>query len=215
MKEKQFKNWLQNYPIKLNNNQKKNILKLLNNVSKITEKPAVSILKGIDFNPSDKSIEKLEAILAELRAVAFLKNNTFQKITLLSSKKKQSYPDMIAERDGQKFVIEVACLTKKHSRKKISKLDVYEFDDNKFVNTLKSIAKRKKEQLDVIESKKKMLVFIINRSPDLELYNLNEYKNILKNLVSELEWNSKKYYFAVVTGCEINGELCDLIYPAL
>ncbi len=214
MNEKQFIRWLDNFR-EIDNFAKKHIVNLIKKVGKITQESFDNVLKGVDFEVEEKTIEKLEAMLGELRAISFLNNIGFVDIKLLPSKKKNVNPDISAKWQGKEFVGEVACLTKKHSRKKIPELKVYGIDDDKFVNTLKTISQKKKRQLDAIKNVRKILIFIINRSPDVELHALDEYKTILKKLNSRLKWNDENYYFAIVTGNEVNGKLCDIIYPAL
>lgn len=209
-----FQKWLSNFPEKVRDKEKAAILDLIQNVKGVTQQSIEEILEGVDFRSQEKSIEKLEAILAELRTVIFLNNSNFVDIKLYSGKKKRKNPDISARWKSQQFTTEVACLTKKNSRDKIPGLDIYSIDDKKLLNTLESIAKNKKEQLDITKDEKKLLTFVVNRSPDLELHTLEDYKDILKNLVEKLKWGAI-YHFAIVTGSEINGRQCDLIYPNL
>lgn len=204
-----FCQWLSNFPNLIKDKEKRAIMKLLEDVKQVLQQEYDEILEGGDFDQNDKSIEKLEAMLAEWRSVIFLKNHNFIDIKLLPSNRKVKVPDILASFSSHSFAIEVKCLTKAHSRSKIQGIDAYSLDDDKLRNTLKTIAKSAKPQLDSKTSDNKMLIFVLNRGPDAELHTKQENKTIIEALANNLNWG-KEYYFGFVSR---NG-LEDFVSPA-
>jgi len=215
MNEDNFKKWLFNFPQLVKIEERKLIFSLLDNVKKITGQSKEDILIAVDFNDKDKTTQKLESILTELRTVVFLKDFCFTEIKILKSKKKTPCPDISAKFHYKKFVIEVKCLTKFHSREK-DIYNVYSIKNNKFIKTLLSIFEKAEKQFKQFQNSNKLLVFVLNRSPELELYTKEDLENILNNLFDKLkDKNLKGMYFGVCTGSEVNGELCNLISPKI
>lgn len=210
--EQKFYQWILNFPNDVKSENCNAILNLFSNVKEITGQSSEEVLEGVDFTEADKRLEKLEAVLAELRAVMFLKNYSFTGISLLpgDASLKTRRPDILAQKDGVSFAIEVKCLTAAHSREKIPGLNIYRLDDDKFLTTLKSYTEKAKTQLDSIKSDKKMMVFVLNRAPDLQLHKKEEYQKIIQCLIGQLNWG-QEYYLGFLTGME--GE--DFILPGV
>lgn len=204
-----FISWLDKFEVTKSNVVRSRILNLFEKVKNITNLSSEQILQGIDFDPNDKKREKLESLLSELRAVAFLHNEGFNNIILQPKRDKQKNFDISAVFNDKIFAIEVACLTEEHSRKKESGINAYKIDDSKFIRDLSEKAKIKKLQLDVVNDDcVKMLIFVINRAPELPLYNYDDYKRVLQVLNTNLGWGNG-YYLGLINGSE------DLVYPKI
>lgn len=204
-----FVGWLDKFPRSKSEDTQNRILKLLENAGHICNLDIESLLVGVDFDKSNLTEQKLESIISEIRAIAFLNDIGFKKIQPQARRSKQKRADLCAQYKDQRCVIEVACLTSVNSREKMKGIDAYCLDQAKFFTTLRTIAEDKKEQIDIDTSAQiRLLVFVINRSPERELYSLKDYSTVLVSFSTNLNWGSG-YFFAVVTGSE------DLIYPNL
>src|SRR5665213_770380 len=69
---------------------------LINKAVEITGLDLVALLPRLDFKPSDLTIEALEAFLAELRAIFWLKDFGFTEISPIQASTKQQ-PDFSAK----------------------------------------------------------------------------------------------------------------------
>jgi DNA gyrase/topoisomerase IV subunit A len=188
-------------------NSIKNIRKLVKNVSDITKRTEIETLKGCDFKIEDKKIEKLEAILSELRAVVFLDNFNYKNIKLLEVSKNRRRPDIYAELPNKgNFYIEVTCLTEFHSRKPNGLS--YILDNRKFKNEFLTRISAKEKQLKGIKSNYKMIIFVLNKFPEIALCNKKEYWEIIKDCYEEKQLENN-YFLGFITG--VNNE--DFIYP--
>jgi hypothetical protein len=182
------------------------IQKLIQKVSSITNQSINEIIKNSDFNKNDKSIEKLEAILSEFRSIVFLDNIGFKNIKLLKAQKKISQVDISAEIYNKKFDIEVTCLTAFHSREKTifpdTKHSCFIFDNDKFLKTFTDKMNGKKGKINQVKkggsNKFKMIIIVLNRSPEKECYNLKEYKNIIKETYKTINLN-KNLFLGFIT----------------
>lgn len=201
--------WLESFPQVKNGDTQNRILKLLENVEQICSVSTKQALSGVDFDRNDCRYEKLEAIISELRSVVFLKEKGFINSRLQERCLDKKHFDISAVFANKKYAIEVACLTQKNSRAKIKGVDCYRLDEAKFIKSLKTLALRKKPQLETSNADhRKLLIFVINRTPERELYCLQDYGNILHSLSDLLCWGND-YYFGVVTGVSDK----DLIHP--
>lgn len=204
-----FVGWLDNFPRSKSKDTQNRILQLLKNAGHACDLDVEDLLSGVDFDPNNPTEQKLESIISELRAIVFLNEVGFKDIRPLARCAERKKADLCAQFKDQKFAIEAACLTSVHSREKMNGMDAYSLDREKFITTLRSIAEGKKSQIDADTSVQgKLVIFVINRSPERELYSREDYSAILASLSTYLDWGSG-YFFAVVTGLE------DLIYPDL
>jgi len=178
---------------------------LVGKVSIVTSQDIDEVLISSDFRESEFSKEKLESIIAELRSVMFLKNNNFQNIKLIRGSKTKSC-DIYAENGHEKFDVEVTCLTATHSRGKNGLS--YVFDDDKFLREFTDRINSKLNQLNAGISNHKMLVFVVNRYPEIALTNGQEYEKLIR-VAYEQSSLASKYYLGLVTGD------FDFIYPNL
>lgn len=154
--------------------------KLLKKVSKITKDDEDKVLESSDFSYNDKKVARLEALIGELRVVVFLDRFNFVNIKLLKASQSGRRSDINAELSQEPFFIEVTCLTKFYSRKSYN--GIYVLDNDKFKRELKGKILNKKEQLDGKEGKyKKMIVFVLNKYPELALYQKEEYLKIVES----------------------------------
>ena len=204
-----FIRWLESYQQAKEPAVKIGILDLFDRVKNISSTTDEGLLTGLDFDPNDTALEKLESLIAELRAAVFLHETGFTDIKLIPKMKKKKSYDISTKFGNENFIVEVACLTKTHSRKKLTGVDAYLLDTDKFKATLKDIAEKKKNQLNINgASYRALLIFVLNRSPEVELYNFAEYRKFIESLYSQLAWG-QGYYLGFVTGTE------NFIYPTI
>ncbi len=122
------------------------------NASKIVKMSPTDLLKNLDFQKNNKTMEKIEGLLAELRTIFWLDNFGFSDIKPLKAKKSLKSPDFKAIYKNKKAAIEVYCLTEKHEQQKDKILDCYVNTDDNFISNYKNKASNKKSQLDSIKS---------------------------------------------------------------
>ena len=188
------------------------IIELVENGCKITNLSVSDLLLKLDFKPKDLTIEALEAFLAELRSIFWLRDFGFTSIQPLQAKKKLICPDFTA-RHNKTCVIEVLCLTQAHEQQKDSSLGVYknfdpQFEGSKFGRDFISRANDKKKQLDAIDADMKVLLCVINSIPIICLSSSKEIQNHAKFLYNQLNWG-KGYYIG------LNGNGSCAIYPRI
>lgn len=191
-----------------------NIIELVENACKITNLPVSDLLLRLDFKPKDLRIEALEAFLAELRSIFWLRDFGFTAIQPLQAKKKLICPDFTATYKDKTCAIETFCLTQTHEQQKDTSLEVYrnfdpQFTGSKFGRDSMSKANNKKKQLDSSDAKIKILLCVINSQPVIRLNTGEEMQNHAKFLYDQLGWGNS-YYLGLLTG------VCsDTIYPKI
>lgn len=190
------------------------IIELAKNGCKITKLSMSDLLLKLDFKPKNLTIEALEAFLAELRSIFWLRNFGFTAIQPFQAKKKLICPDFTAKYKDKTYAIETFCLTRVHEQQKDSSLGVYknfdpQFKDSKFGRDFISKAENKKNQLDSCDAEMKVLLCVINSSPIICLNSLKEMQNHAKFLNNQLKWGGG-YYVGLITG---NGS--DVVYPKI
>lgn len=182
---------------------------LLKSASDATGQNTENILECCDFKKDGElSIEKLEAILAEIRSINFLKNNCFINIKLLKAHKNKKRPDLYAEIATKRFDIEVTCLTNAHSRKKQG--SVYTFRDHKFLDEFTGRITKKIAQLETGSNKFKMIIFVLNHYPEKALCNKQEYEKFIEQAYKKSQL-SNNWYLGLVTGSNDD----DFVFPNL
>lgn len=194
------------------------IKELLSGASKITNLPISDLLSKLDFKPNDQTFEALESFLAELRSIFWLRDFGFTGIVPLQATTTPQ-PDFAAKYSNQDCSVEVFCLTETHEQEKDSSLNVYvnfdpNFNGSKFGRDFMSKATAKKEQLDSVDAKIKILLCVINSNPIIRLNTAQEMQSHAELLHSQLKWGSN-YFVGLLTGVEANGIKSDVIYPAL
>ncbi len=192
----------------------KNIQSRIIKASKIVGLSLDDLIKNLDFQKNNTTIEKVEAFLAELRAIFWLNNLGFSQIKPLNGNSLHKNPDFEAIYKNKKAVIEVYCLTEKHEQKRDKTLNCYVNSGSNFLAKYKVSASNKKSQLDSIKSDIKIFLCVINSRPVSRLNTKNDLQNYLKQITTELSWG-KSYYFGILTGLESSGILDDTIYPLL
>lgn len=224
MNTKDIKNYLDNIYQKSEDKRlvdeavKIKIVELVEKASVITSLSISDLLLRLDFKPNDQTIEALEAFLAELRSVFWLKDFGFLKIVPIQAGK-NAQPDFIAEFAGKNCAIEVFCITEAHEQQKDSTLDVYvnfdpSFSGSKFGRDFMSKAAKKKIQLDSVKAKIKILLCVINSQPVISLNTAEEMHSHAKLLSDNLGWGPE-YYVSLLTGVEVNEKSSNTIYPKL
>ncbi len=188
----------------------------ITNASKIVNLSSSDLLKNIDFQENNLTIEKIEGLLAELRAIFWLDNFRFSNIKPLKAKNRQKTqePDFEAIYKKKKAVIEVYCLTEKHEQQKDKTINCYVNTGNDFLSKYKNKVLDKKSQLDSINSDIKIFLCVINSKPVSRLNTKNDFQKYLEQISVDLSWGSN-YYFGVLTGLVSNGISDDTIYPLL
>ena len=191
----------------------------LQKASKITGLSLSELLARIRFKQNDLRIEAMESFLAELRAIFWLRNFGFSKITLIKAKKKTKYPDFEAQFGEKKCAIEVFCLTEKHGQKPDPDLGVYvnfnpQWEGSKFGRDFIASAQRKKEQLDSVNTDIKVLLCVVNSEIMVNANTKEGWEKNAKFLYEKLSWG-RGYYIGILTGASVNGKLTDIIYPKL
>jgi hypothetical protein len=68
-----------------------------------------SLLRDTDFDPNDLDPDRLDAAIGELRGINHLRHEGFQNIRLLRAQRGTRTADLVAERNGQKYALDVAC----------------------------------------------------------------------------------------------------------
>lgn len=189
------------------------IIENIENGCKITNLSESDLLLKLDFKPKDLTMEALEAFLAELRSIFWLRNFGFTDIQPLQARKKLICPDFTAKYKDKICAIEVFCLTQVHEQQKDFLLGVYknfdpQFKDSKFGRDFMSKANNKKQQLDLNNVKIKILLCVINFSSITRLSRLNDIKDKAKYFYEQLNWGDD-YYVG------LNADGTNAIYPKI
>jgi hypothetical protein len=211
--------YLKTKDVRLANSKiRSDILEKMNKACKICSLSFSDLLQKLDFKPKDLTIEALEAFLAELRSIFWLRDFGFSDIAPFQAGKFPQ-PDFIAKFIDKTCAIEVFCLTEAHEQQKDSELGVYknfdpQFDDSKFGRDFISKANNdKKKQLDSTKADLKILLCVINSTPIVALNTKENFSSHMELLFNKLNWGNT-YYLGFLAG-ETNGVLCNTIYPKL
>ncbi len=190
---------------------------LVNKAMEITGLDTPTLLLRLDLKPSDLTIEALEAFLAELRAIFWLRDFGFTEISPIQASTKQQ-PDFTAKYKEKTCAIEVFCLTQKHEQQKSTNGSYVNFDPNfngsKFGRDFISKASEKKTQLEAYTSDLKVLLCVVNSNPIISLNTKEDLDEHLKLLYTQLGWGYP-YYLGLLTGVHANGKPSDTIFPLL
>jgi len=189
------------------------ILELIENGCKITNLSVANLLSRLDFKPKDLTIEALEAFLAELRSIFWLRDNGFTKIVPHKAGKFVK-SDFTANYKNKECVIEVFCLTQAHEQQKDLLLEIYknfdpQYTGSKFGRDFISKANNKRKQLDSSNVKIKILLCVINYRCVNALNSDKEMQNHAKYLCNQLNWGDG-YYVGL-----INKNGSGVIYPKI
>ncbi|MCK9360741.1 hypothetical protein M0Q28_00735 [Patescibacteria group bacterium] len=217
---KRFIDYLDQLHLKTNDDRlvepkvRSSILTKIDEACKITSLEYDDLLQRLDFRPKDLTIEALEAFLAELRAIFWLRDFGFIDIMPLKALKKVPRPDFYAKYKDKSSTVEVFCLTETHEQQRDSALKVYVnfnpgFKESKFERDFISKAASKKVQLDSGQSELKIMLCVINSNPIIRLNTKKEMEGYAEYLYKMLNWG-KNYHVGLLTGLKD-----DVIFPAL
>lgn len=196
---------------------------LFKKASNITKSSPVKILESLDFHSKDVSLGRIDAAFAELRTIIYLSNLNLYNILPLKSKKDEKSADFIANGNSHKYAIEVFCKISKELKEELKPIKVIRkpsTDEYDLFLYYINISKEKKTQLDNTAKKylcdKKIMVMVLNDPNIWALLVFHEYSEILKKILTELNWGSN-YHFAIVTGVTTLGIdiVEDVIYPQI
>lgn len=197
-------------------NIKEKVLEMLKEASKITALSLHGLLMGLDFAPTDKSVEKLESLLAELRSVFWLRNFMFSKIVPIRKYKKQRKADIFAQYQSRSVAIEVFCLTETHEQREDPEIGGFIDCNSKFTEDFIVKANKKKAQLDEGKKDIEILLCVVNSFPIKTLKVKSNFVSFLEDVHKELNWG-KSYYVGILTGMVDGFSKLpdDCIYPDL
>jgi hypothetical protein len=202
-------------------NVRTRILKQMDDAREITGLSFTDLLRRLDFKPNDVTTEALEAFLAELRSIFWLRDFGFANINPLQARK-IAQPDFTAKFKDKTCAIEVFCLTQAHEQQKSTmsgKVSVYtnfdpQFQGSKFGRDFVDKANSKKKQLGSITADVKILLCVVNSTPMVALNTKEEFDSYLELLYKQLNW-CDGYYLGLLTGVHANGIASDTIFPKL
>jgi len=171
------------------------------------------LVQGTDFNANDLDPERFDAMIAELRAVGFLHNETFTRIKLLPAPRKERGADIVAVYKGVSYAVEVVC----------SSRSVYRYPDHKrrssdltdwIVNKFQEKETQLKRTAEKQKCEKSTLVTVLNSYPAKSLLNRDGYSRVLREGWLTLD-KPQDIHLAIVTGMITSGVgLDDCVYPA-
>jgi PHD/YefM family antitoxin component YafN of YafNO toxin-antitoxin module len=193
---------------------KTNIIKKVEEASRITNLSVEELLRGLDFKPNDLTIQSLESFIAELRAIFWLRNFKFSNIQPIQASNKGKQADFTATYENKTYAVEVFCLTQANEQKRDSKLGVYINFNVKFICDF--IRKEnKKSQLDAMSNvDRKILLCVANSRPVVALNTADDFKSLMKQIYESLGWGNS-YFAGLATGSQSSDCLDDVIYPSL
>lgn len=175
------------------------------------------LLAGLDYQQNNYQVDRLEALLAELRSIFWLDLFGFSEIELLTKKKKVRNPDFSARYHGRSAAIEVFCLTQTHQQAKDPQLGVWvNFSDKLEKAFSENINNRKKSQLSSYKSELKVMLCVVNSEPIKYLNRQEDFISLLKSLHDRHNMQNS-YKLGVVTGLVnlATGKTDDCIYPPI
>ena len=180
---------------------------LFQKVSQIVSMPPDEVLRRVDFNKNDLSPERIESLLAELRAIVFLHDRGFKNIIPIRAGARKS-PDLSASAHGCDFLIEV--VTSPHFAPRV-------FHDSVVKWAVGRLNHR--DKLDQIEGAsatcQRMFVIVLNSSGAVALNQRSDYLQMLREVWQALG-SQPNLFIALVTGRVSLGEgTDDCIFPEM
>jgi len=82
---------------------------IVDTASQNTGRDRDSLLRDTDFDPNDLDPDRLDAAISELRGINHLRKEGFENIRLLRAQPGTRTADLVAERNGQNYALDVAC----------------------------------------------------------------------------------------------------------
>lgn len=173
--------------------------------SKIVSLPPDDLLKKLDFQLNDLSSERIESLLGELRTINFLASNGFINITPIRANSTKS-PDFSAEKNGDRFLIEVAT-------------SIY-FAPRTFHHSVVKWARSRLQSDSKLSQMgthcnayKSLFVCILNSLGAVALNKRSDYLRMLKEIWKEVG-SIQNLYIAIVTGRTTEEGQDDCVYPS-
>lgn len=151
-----------------------------------------SLLRDTDFDPNDLDADRLDAAIGELRGINHLRHEGFKNIKLLRAQRGTRTADLVAERDGQKYALDVACSSAGTART-VDALAGY----------MVEVCRLKERQLNNTKEKYRckyrVLLFVVNSDPALVFGCQPLYRRAARE-VYEVLGSPADYFVIVMTG---------------
>jgi len=151
-----------------------------------------SLLRDTDFDPNDLDPERLDAAISELRGINHLRHEGFQNIKLLRAHPGTRTADLVAERGGHKYALDVACSSAGAART-VDALAGYMLE----------VCRLKERQLNNTKEtdrcKYRGLLFVVNSRPVLVFGYQPLYRRAARQVYEALGAPAD-YFVAVMTG---------------
>ena len=151
-----------------------------------------TLLRDTDFDPNDLDPDRLDAAIGELRGINHLRNEGFDRIRLLRAQRGTRTADLVAERNGQKYALDVACSSAGAARG-VDALAGY----------MLGVCRLKEKQLnntkEVAGCRYRGLVFVVNSEPALSFGYQLLYRRAARQVYEALGVPAD-YFVAVMTG---------------
>jgi hypothetical protein len=151
-----------------------------------------SLLRDTDFDPNDLDPDRLDAAISELRGINHLWHEGFQNIRLLRAQPGTRTADLVAERDGQKYALDVACSSASATRA-VDALAAYMLE----VCLLKE--KQLNNTKETCRCRYRGLLFVVNSDPALVFGYQPLYRQAARQVYEALG-EPAGYFVFVVTG---------------
>lgn len=159
---------------------------------KNTGDPIDELLKKTDLSLNDLDPDRLDAAIAELRAINFLAAQGFTGIQLLKARIGQKSADIVANKDYVRFAVDVACMSRSAPA-----------DIAKLKRKAESIFLSKREQLRATKAtsdcSKIAIVFVVNSQPALALEHHRTFRDALREVHDALG-APPEAHICIVTG---------------
>lgn len=160
-----------------------------------------------DIKLKDLSPERIESSIGEIRAINFLFQEEFRKITLLKSNKKRK-ADLTAVKGRYNYAVEVTTSIQSAQNRICSEWILTKLIDDGKLLQLEETAK-------TLGNSKKMLICVMNT---IEVVALNTHSSFLS--ISKTVWERsgkiKDFHVCIITGLGAEGyESDDCVYPNL
>jgi len=151
-----------------------------------------SLLRDTDFDPNDLDPDRLDAAIAELRGINHLRKEGFKNIRLLRAQPGTRTADLVAERNDQKYALDIACSSAGAARG-VDALAAYMLE----------VCRLKEKQLNNTKEsagcRYRGLVFVVNSEPALVFGHQLLYRRAARQAFETLGAPTD-YFVVVVTG---------------
>ena len=181
------------------------LVRLIESAAAVVGVEAREVLPLADFKPHDFTEENFNSVLAELRTVMFLHRERFSSIRLLPSNKQSPQCDLIADRAGSRFAIEVKLITSAtfqypgHAKRRMNLSQRLKDEATKAMSGQLAPVSMKSQRCDL-----RMIVIAVDSPKTITFTQPRQLMDSLVEAYKALE-DASNFHIALITGMADSG----------